>query len=248
MGADMFETELDRRVFRIKINRGGHRNAIPVSEWLNLEKAVRLANQSDAKIVVLQSSDPADFSAGSDLHDLHGLRPDEQLRKKFRGGLESVCSRLRNVNMPTICLIDGGCFGTAVALATSCDLRIASNRSMFAITPARFGISYPKGPLDDLVSLVGRGQAARMVYASDFIDAGEAHRIGLVEVLADEEGAEDFIQRMAANSQTSLSCLKASLLGRFGSERRFDAAFSHNDFGRGISAFRSRSSPDFDCA
>ncbi len=62
-------------------------------------------------------------------------------------------------------------------------MRVAGPDASFAITPARFGISYPQPDLERLASLVGPGQAARLLYTAETIDAAEAHRIGLIELV-----------------------------------------------------------------
>jgi enoyl-CoA hydratase/carnithine racemase len=143
-------------------------------------------------------------------------------------------------------VIQGGCYGAGVSLAMACDLRVAGPNAEFAITPARFGISYPQADLEALIKLIGPGQAARLVYTAEMIDVTEAFRIGLVEAIdeAQPTGAA-MIARIAGNAPYSLCALKATIAGRFGVDQRFDQAFESEDFSEGWKAFRSGRAPDF---
>lgn len=125
----MFALSYEDEVARITIDRGSHRNAVPMSDWAKLEKLVRAANTSAAKMTVFASPDCDSFCAGSDLSELEQLSHDRLKRKKFRGAMASVFGAIRATNKPTIALIRGGCFGTGVGLATACDLRIAHPKS-----------------------------------------------------------------------------------------------------------------------
>ncbi|HEY0270927.1 MAG TPA: enoyl-CoA hydratase/isomerase family protein [Sphingomonas sp.] len=242
----MFKLEQDGVVARVVIDRGGARNAIPLADWSRLEKLVVEASNTDARLVVITSADPHSFCAGADLTEFPDFVADVKKRHLFRGAMSSALDRIRACNKPTIALIEGGCFGAGVSLAMACDLRVAGPAAEFAITPARFGISYPQPDLMRLVALVGPGQAARLLYGAATIDAAEALRIGLIEEIdtGDSIGAA-MIAGIAGNAPYSLCALKATLAGRWGVDKRFDDAFSSADFAEGWDAFRSGRKPDF---
>jgi enoyl-CoA hydratase/carnithine racemase len=243
---DMFRLEMDGPVARIVIDRGEKRNAIPIAQWHKLEKLVSQAQGSDARLIVITSADPASFCAGADLSEMPALVDDVKKRHVFRGAMGSALERIRTVVKPTLAQIEGGCFGAGVSLAMACDLRLAGPNSTYAITPARFGISYPQADLKRLVELVGPGQASRLLYTAETVDAEEARRIGLVEMLcAGTACGQEIIERIASNAPYSLFALKATMAGRFGVDDRFDAAFASKDFAEGWDAFRSGRKPQF---
>ena len=244
--AAMFRLEMDGPVARIVIDRGSRRNAIPIAEWSTLERVAGDASASDARLVVITSTDPHSFCAGADLSEFPMLVEDVRKRHVFRGAMNSALARVRSVGKPTVAIVEGGCFGAGVSLAMAADMRVAGPQASFAITPARFGISYPQPDLQRLAELVGPGQAARLLYGAETIDAAEAHRIGLVEVIdaAQPVGAA-MIARIAGNAPYSLCALKATLCGRWGVDKRFDDAFSSPDFAEGWDAFREGRKPDF---
>lgn len=242
----MFRLDQNGSVARVVICRGERRNAIPLGYWSVLEKIVTEAAATDARLVVITSDDPHSFCAGADLSEFPSFAENPKKRQLFRGAMSAAIARIRACNKPTLAVIEGGCFGAGVSLAMACDIRVVGPKASFAITPARFGISYPQLDLDRLTTLVGPGQAARLVYGAGTIDAIEAHRIGLVEEIDNgDRPGEAMIASIAGNAPSSLCALKAALVGRYGVDQRFDDAFSSKDFAEGWDAFRSGRKPDF---
>ena len=241
----MFTLEVTGKVATITIARGAKANAVPIDQWGELEKLVVRANVSAASLVVIRSGDGRDFCAGSDLSELNLLSTSGLLRRRFRGVMKSAFARIRAVNKPTIAVIDGRCMGTGLSIATACDIRVCGPNALFAITPARFGISYPKEDVERLAMLVGSGQAARLLYSCDTIDSAEAHRIGLVEIFdrSAQPGA-GLIQNIVDNAASSLMTLKAGLIGRAGADQRFEDHFATGDFATRLDAYdRAKTRP-----
>ncbi len=90
---------------------------------------------------------------------------------------------------------------------------MAGPKAQFATTPAKLGISYPQEDVHRLVSLVGAGQAARLLFGAQAIDGREAERIGLVELFSEDapEAAEALARSIAGNELQSLGTLKRSI-------------------------------------
>jgi enoyl-CoA hydratase/carnithine racemase len=111
-----------------------------------------------------------------------------------------------------------------VALAMACDLRFAGEGASFAITPAKYGISYPQEDIARLVALVGRGQAARLLLGAGTIDAEEALRIGLADLPLAQ--LDSFVAATRQNSAASFATLKRGIGLAVASDetqdRRFD--------------------------
>jgi enoyl-CoA hydratase/carnithine racemase len=100
-----------------------------------------------------------------------------------------------------------------------------------------------------LVSLVGPGQASRLLFGAGGIDSSEAERIGLVELHAGEglaQAVEDMAAAILANSATSLRTLKAGIrlaaagVARDGEQdRMFESLFGSADLAERL-ALRAR--------
>ena len=233
----MLDLSFDGAAARLRFARPEARNAIPVAGWQALADRVVEAKDKGARLLLL-SGDQAAFSAGADITEFPALLDDPAARTRFREAMRVGIEAVAEAPMPTAALIEGPCYGAAVALALACDLRLAGPRAVFAITPAKFGISYPQEDVFRLVSLVGRGQAARLLLTARAIDAAEAARIGLVDILAEDPAAEAraLAEAIAAGSAASQADLRRAIgLAAAGvrsdaeQDRRFEALFGSDE-------------------
>ena len=243
----MFSLVLEDGAATLTLERPEARNAIPAAAWPDL--AARLRDLEGARLLVLRGAGGA-FCAGADLGDFPAMQGDQPARTRFRREMRRAIDALRDLSIPTLAVIDGPCFGAGVALAIACDLRIAGAGALFAITPAKLGISYPQEDVHRLVSLVGPGQAARLLLGAVRIDGAEAARIGLVERFAGgalEGEVEELRAALLANSAQSLATLKSAIaLAAAGvaedetQDRRFDALLGSDDLAARLAAMRGR--------
>jgi enoyl-CoA hydratase/carnithine racemase len=233
----MFDLMLDGGVARLTLNRPEARNAIPVAGWPALAQKVEEAGDRGARALLLAGAGAA-FCAGADLSEFAAMSEHAAAVRAFREAMRDSLARLSSVPIPTVAVVEGACFGAGVALAMACDIRIASPAARFAITPAKLGISYPQEDVHRLVSLVGRGQAARLLLGAGTVGGGEAAAIGLAElcVEAPEEAATSLVHAMVANSASSLETLKRGIAlaatGRSSDpeqDRRFDRLLLSED-------------------
>ncbi|HEX8308634.1 MAG TPA: enoyl-CoA hydratase/isomerase family protein [Allosphingosinicella sp.] len=242
----MFVLTLDGAAARLRLDRPEARNAIPVAGWADLAEACRQAAAGGARLLVLSGSRQA-FCAGADLSDFPSLTDDPAAAASFREAMRAGLDALRDLSIATVASIEGPCYGAGVALAMACDIRVAGEGARFAITPAKFGISYPQEDVARLVSLVGSGQASRLLLGAGTIDSAEAARIGLVELLVGDvtPAVEALAAAILANSAGSVAVLKRSIrLAAEGAardceqDRHFDALFGSDDFRARLAALR----------
>ena len=246
----MFRLALEDAVATLTLDRPEARNAIPAAEWGAL--AATLRETEGARLLVLRGAGGA-FCAGADLADFPAMRGDAPARSRFRREMRRALDLLAALPVPTLAVVDGPCFGAGVALAMACDLRIAGPDAAFAVTPAKLGISYPQEDVHRLVSLVGPGQAARLLLGAVRIDGAEAARIGLVEQHAPEDledAVEALCSALLANSRESLETLKTGIaLAAAGAaedetqDRRFDALLGSDAVAARLESLRGRRLP-----
>lgn len=226
----MFDLVIDADVARLTVHRPEARNAIPLDGWDALASRVRETEES-ARALILAGSGAA-FSAGADLTAFAGFHRNTDAAADFRHAMRRGIDALRDCAIPTIALVEGACYGAGVALAIACDIRLASPDAIFAITPAKLGISYPQEDIARLVALVGPAQASRLLLAAEAIDGEEAARIGLVERCdADAPAvAASLAGAVASHDPNSIVALKRGIAlaargvaSDTGQDERFDA-------------------------
>lgn len=209
----MFDLAIDSGIARLTLRRPEARNAIPLEGWGELGEAVATAEQAGARLLILEGEPGGAFCSGADIGAFDRFQDDPPARTDFRLAIRAALDRLCEVPLPTIALVEGACYGAGVALAMACDIRIAGPAARFAITPAKLGISYPQEDVHRLVSLVGPGQAARLLFGAGSIDGAEAARVGLVDIHSDEakKAAAELGAVMIANDPDSIATLKHSV-------------------------------------
>jgi enoyl-CoA hydratase/carnithine racemase len=246
----MFALSQEAGIARISLNRPEARNAIPLEGWGQLAGAIAEAEAGGARLLVVAGEPGGAFCAGADISSFDSFRDDHEARTEFRLAIRIALDRLLDLPIPTVALVEGACYGAGVALAMACDIRIAGAGAQFATTPAKLGISYPQEDVHRLVSLVGAGQAARLLLGAQSIDSAEAERIGLIEIYSPsgvEEALSAFAAAALANDPASLRTLKRSVrLAAEGvrtdeqQDREFDSLLGSDAVAQRIAAYRSR--------
>lgn len=239
---------LEEAVARVAIQRPDKRNALATRHWAALETALDAIAGSAAQIVVL-SGTPGAFSAGADIDELAQLLTAPDAFAANNAQVQRTQLKLQRLPQTTIAVIDGVCVGGGLGLALACDLRLASQRSRFAITPAKLGLVYSADDSRRLVHAVGMARARELLLAGRLLDAATALHWGLVHQVIEEAGLADAVagqlQTLLATSGQARRGIKA-VLGHLGgdtsigadqAEAAFEAAFTSEDFAEGVRAF-----------
>ena len=214
-----------------------------------------LAGRDDVKVVILYGSGDKAFAAGADVGEFAARTPEEQ-RELYRH--RRVYDALAEFPKPVICAIHGFCIGGGNELALACDIRVADATARFGQFEIRLGLIPGAGGTQRLARLVGPGQALRIGLCGDFVDAAEAHRIGLIEFLTEKGGhlerAREIASRMTRWSSSTLQLVKKAV--RMAHESHlteglaiekdlFLEAFASADGREGVRAFVEKRRPKF---
>ncbi len=237
----MIRLDFHGTIALLTLDRGGARNALPIAAWDAIADAVAQVAASDARVLIVQSAMPGMFSAGADLSEFPALVADPVMRTSFRTAMARGIEAVAALPIPVIAAVDGGCFGAAVALTLACDVVVAGDAALFATTPAKLGIGYPASDVARLRARVGVGQAARMLFTGDRIDADEAARIGLTHLRAEDAAGKtrEIAAMIAANDPDAVRLLKSVLREPCdpGHDQAFEDAFGSPGFAARLDAF-----------
>jgi enoyl-CoA hydratase len=254
-----FETILVAKegpIATITLNRPDKLNALNSVVRRELTEAVdALAVDDEVKVAILHGAGEKAFVAGADVTEFAARGPVEQ-RELYNH--RRVYDAVAEFPKPILCAIHGFCIGGGSELALACDLRIADRTARFGQAEIRLGLIPGAGGTQRLARLVGPGQAFRIALTGDMIDAEEAHRIGLVEILVDEgehlEKAREVAGRMARWSPVALRLAKRAIRAAMETplsagleleKELFLAAFSSEDGREGVAAFVEKRDPEF---
>jgi enoyl-CoA hydratase len=159
----------------ITIDRPDARNAMT---WAMRERIAELftdADGDDAIDVVVVTGTATSFSAGVDLKEMQSQTgPPRRMNPTLA---------VRACPKPTIAAVNGVCVTGGLEIALACDLIVASDQARFADTHAKAGLMPGWGMSAALPTAVGRRKAVELSLTGTFIDAPEALRLGLVNLV-----------------------------------------------------------------
>ena len=171
-------------VATVILNRPRQRNAISYGMWGELaERLAELDADRSARCVVLTGAGAAAFSAGADIADFDRYRADSEKGRVYNAAVDALLTTVADMDTPTIAMIRGFAAGGGCELAVAADLRVAAAGSRLGIPAARLGISIGHREMQGLVNLVGKGNALYILLSGRLVDAEEALRMGLVNLV-----------------------------------------------------------------
>lgn len=194
----LFETR--GRVAYITLNRPEVLNAINPPLGAALTDAVyRFRDDPELWVAILTGAGDRAFSAGADLK--WRAEHEDQARSSQLGsgvsrpGLNSpdfTCWK------PIIAAVNGYAVGGGLEIALSCDVIVAAEHAQFGLPEPRRGLMADFGGVARLTRHVPLKMAMGMILTGKFIDAAEAHRIGLVNEVTPKEKLLPAADRWAA--------------------------------------------------
>jgi methylglutaconyl-CoA hydratase len=123
--------------------------------------------------------------------------------------------RLNSAPVPTVALVQGGCFGGGTGIVAACDVAIAADNATFSIAEARWGLTAAI-IIPQLNDAIGVRQVRRYALTGERFGAAEARRIGLVhEIVPAAEllaAGERIVDHLLANGPEAIRQTKAHAL------------------------------------
>lgn len=171
--------EKDGTIGRLTVNRPEKMNALStelVDELATLLGS--LEGDPGMRALIITGVGNKAFVAGADIQELAGRGGPEGIRVSRRR--QDVFARIEHLPFPAIAAVNGYALGGGLELALACTLRLCSSNAQFGAPEVKLGIIPGDGGTQRLARLIGPGRALEMILMGDFVDAQEAHRIGLV--------------------------------------------------------------------
>jgi len=246
-------------VATVTLNRPERRNALNRRAYDELEAAFRhVSADPDARCVVVTGADPA-FCSGEDVKEMMtGERPAAPPPPSTEHRATPAAMAVIDCPKPVIAAVNGSAVGWGMELALYADIRIASDKAVFAELFVKRGLICDVGGFWKLPGLVGPAKAAELLFTGDAIDAAEAQRIGLVSYVTAHADLMprtlDLAARIAANPPLALASLKEGLRRTtFGDPHEVGAwaianihrLFATEDHREGVRSFLEKRAPVF---
>jgi enoyl-CoA hydratase/carnithine racemase len=187
------------RVLWLVLDGPERRNAIGGNTVRDLIAALKSSEADPAIGAVVITGRGSVFSAGADLKEFHDSLTDTATQHWQSGEpWFELFSLVPALTKPVVAAVNGAAIAGGCGLVAVCDMAVASESATFATPEINIGL-FPLFILPALIRAVGRRHAAGLAMSGRTIDAREAERIGLVNMVASTAAFEAAVCTLADN-------------------------------------------------
>jgi len=140
-----------------------------------------IRDDADVMVAIFKGAGERAFCVGADLTEF-GTAPSPTIARQVRWERD-VWGLFSRIKQPLIAAVHGYVFGSGIEIALFCDIRIASDDAIFSLPEVSLGMIPAAGGTQTLPRLIGKGKALQLLLTGDRIDAQDAYRIGLVNMV-----------------------------------------------------------------
>jgi enoyl-CoA hydratase len=244
---------IDAGVATVVFDRPQARNAMT---WTMYEQLGAIAGQLKAdrsvRATVFRGAGGEAFVAGTDIEQFKAFRTGED-GIAYEQRIEACVDLLETLPMPTVALIEAWAVGGGLAIAGTCDFRIATTGSRLGVPIARtLGNCLSMRNIARLRGAFGHQRVKRMLMLAEFIEADEALACGFLhqvcEPAALDQAAHELVSRLTALAPITQRVSKEALR-RLLAREEIDGddliaeTYGSDDFREGVAAFVEKRRP-----
>lgn len=198
------------------------------------------------------------FCSGTDLNLDTILARRYLIEGQMHVGINQVIRLLRDIPMPVIAAVNGVAAGVGFSLALAADIMVAAHSASFHLSFARIGASPDGGSVAALCRKIGEARTTSMAMLGGKMTATQAHDLGLVLDLAEDEALQDaamaLARKLAKGPTGSYAMIKRQVniatSASLDEILRLEAAcqarcFASDDLEEGVRAFGEKRQPVF---
>jgi enoyl-CoA hydratase/carnithine racemase len=244
----------DSGVATLTLNRPQQFNALSSALIDELQSALdAIARDESVRVLVLAGAGRA-FCAGHDLKELRG-NPDQGFAQDVFERASRMMLTLTRLPQPVIARVHGVAAAAGCQLIAQCDLAVASTEARFATSGINVGL-FCATPAVPLSRNLARKPALEMLLTGEFIDAGKALALGLVNRVVDATHLDAEVKQLsdailtkspaaiAAGKKAFYEQLDASLEGAYEiGSKAMASNLMLEDAAEGIDAFIAKRKP-----
>lgn len=254
---DSIVFEKDGFVGKITLNRPEVFNSFN-REMASLLHAIldRCREDPEVRAILLTGAGKA-FCAGQDLQEVTG-QDAPSLENIVNHTYNPTIKRLREIEKPIVCAVNGVAAGAGANIAIACDITVAKESASFVQAFSKIGLIPDSGGTYFLPRIIGRQRATALMMLSDKITAREAEEMGMIyKVFKDtdfEAEAMTLAQRLAHLPTQALGLTKRALNYSLDNDLNKQLAIEEQlqstagntyDYKEGVAAFLEKRKPVF---
>ena len=244
---------IEGAIAHITFDRPQARNAMTWGMYEQLGAICeRLASDATVRCAVFRGAGGEAFVAGTDIEQFLAFQSGDD-GVAYESRIDEGIARIESLPMPTLAVVEGWCVGGGLAIASACDIRIATPASKFGVPIARtLGNCLSMTNIARLVAVFGKARVQRMLVAAEILSATEAHACGYLAEVTEATGIDE-LAALHAKRLSSLApvtqAVSKEALRRLVTHELPDAqdlihrAYGSEDFREGVAAFTQKRAP-----
>ncbi len=199
---------------KLVLNRPDKLNALTAEMMGALVAALDAAEADPACRAVLLTGAGRGFCAGQELSPalMPGADGPPDLGRMADTHHHRVVRRIRSLNLPVVCAVNGVAAGAGAGFALACDVVLAARSASFAQVFGRIGLVPDSGNSFFLPRLLGEARARALAMLTDAVPAERAEAWGMIWQAVDDatlaEAAEALTARLASGATEALALTK----------------------------------------
>ncbi|WP_426421752.1 2-(1,2-epoxy-1,2-dihydrophenyl)acetyl-CoA isomerase PaaG [Bradyrhizobium genosp. A] len=248
----------DRGAWRIvTLNRPDRLNSFNDPMHRSLAKALDEAAENVGCRAILLTGAGRAFCAGQDLSDIAGDAPPD-LGVTIERFYNPLIRRIRSLNKPVVCAVNGTAAGAGANIALACDIVLAARSAKFIQSFVKIGLVPDSGGTWLLPRLIGEARAKALAMTGDPLSAETAESWGLIWRAVDDDKlrgeAEALTSHLSSQPTQGLALIKrafghsatATLDSQLDLERDLQREAGRTpDYAEGVDAFIAKRPPKF---
>jgi len=254
----MINFKIENGVGIITLNRPDKYHSFVRQMALQLQDTLDECDKNNEVRAIYLTSEGKAFCAGQDLAEAIDPKQTE-LDKIVEEHYNPIILKLRNIEKPIVCGVNGVAAGAGASLALACDITIAATSASFIQAFSKIGLIPDSGGTYYLPKLVGLQKAAALMFLADKVSAEDAEKMGMIyKVVSDEN-----LQEEGLNTAKKLAQMPTKAIGL--TKRLLNQSFSNSldeqlqlegklqteagksyDYQEGVNAFLEKRKPNFE--
>jgi enoyl-CoA hydratase/carnithine racemase len=257
----VIEYRKESRIAFITLNRPQVKNALDRPALEELRAALTdFEADPGLRAGIITGSGEESFCSGLDIRGLDILStPEKEKQEEQPRAFPATLMRGLEITKPLIAAINGTALGGGLELVLACDLRIASTDATFGFPEINLGLIPGWGGTQRLVRQVPWCLAAQLLLTGKTINAAEALRCGLINLVVPGSAllptAREWAETICRAAPLAVRAAKEAMVK--GAQLPLEAGLeledalvtylkASRDFQEGIQAFKEKREPSFE--
>ena len=247
----------EKGIAQIRLNRPDKFNSFNREMAMQLQEVLdNAAVDSNVRAVYITGAGKA-FSAGQDLSE--AIDPNGPgIRRIVDEQYNPIIRRIRNLQKPVVCAVNGVAAGAGANIALACDVVLAGKSASFIQAFSKIGLVPDSGGTFFLPRLIGFQRASALMMLGDKVSASDAAMMGMIYRVCEDDKLEEEAFSIATTLSTmptrgialTKNLLNASLTNSLAEqlkeEERLQAEAGETfDYKEGVQAFLEKRKPVF---